>query len=76
MTDEWEAGTFAGTSAAHRRDAARTTVAERLAWLARAQQLAASTGAMQTELDRRAAEQLARWNDAESTPSRTPPLDG
>lgn len=62
MTDDWEVGTFEGAAAAHRRDAATTTVAERLAWLARAQRYAASTGAMQEELDRRAAAQLARWH--------------
>lgn len=62
--DDWAAATFEGATAAMRRDLAALGPAERFAWLARARQHAASTGALQAEVDRRAEQHLQAWRSA------------
>lgn len=61
----WDAATFDGAREAMADDVARTTALQRLLWLGEAQRLAASTGALQAEQQRRATEQLARWHGEE-----------
>lgn len=67
MTD-WSAGTFDGSTAAMRQDIAGLDPEQRFAWLAVARRHAASTGALQAELDRRATKQLQAWNERELSP--------
>lgn len=64
---EWDAATFEGAEAATERAVARATPEQRLRWLFEAQRFAAETGALQAELDRRAAEMQAQW-DATASP--------
>lgn len=64
--DEWSAATFDGAEVAMRRDLAALEPDERVAWLARARRHAASTGALQAEVERRAEQQLRAWR---STPT-------
>ncbi len=63
----WEDGTFDGATRAREREIALMSAAERVAWLAAAQRLAAATGALQGELERRAAAQLQKWHDTSGT---------
>lgn len=69
----WDAGTFDGAARARLAEVASTTPAERLAWLARMQVLAASTGALQAELERRASVQSQRW--VATSPEASRPRD-
>lgn len=64
--DDWSAATFDGAPVAMRRDLAALAPDDRIAWLARAQRHAASTGALQAEVERRAEQQLRAWR---STPT-------